>query len=296
MPQPYEDFTYRSADGLRLAGRLYGTPGSGGRRPVVCLPGLTRNARDFHEIAQYLSEPALGGRPVVAFDYRGRGMSDRDPDRSHYSVGVEAADVLAGLDALGIGKADFIGTSRGGLIVHVLTAMRLEAIAAVVLNDIGPEVGIDGFAHIQSYLANRTRPASFAEAVAAQRAVHGPAFPGLDAADWERMTRAIYRDDHGRPVADYDPAIAEMAVASDLSKGLPTLWPQFEALVSRPVMVIRGANSALLTAETLQRMKARHPALEVVTVAGQGHPPLLETGDLPGLIRAFLDRADGPAV
>ena len=119
----FSNFFYQSSDNLRLHARIYGQPRPD-RWPVICLPGLTRNARDFHELAIYLSQDAPMPRQVVAFDYRGRGQSDCDPSRHNYNVGTEAVDVLAGLAALGIDRAAFIGTSRGGLIIHVLGAMQ----------------------------------------------------------------------------------------------------------------------------------------------------------------------------
>ncbi|TIT57439.1 MAG: alpha/beta hydrolase, partial [Mesorhizobium sp.] len=137
---------------------IYGEINSG-RWPVVCLPGLTRNARDFHELALRLSSQTE--RKVVAFDYRGRGQSAYDPDISHYTVGVEAGDVLAGLAALDIEDAGFIGTSRGGLIIHVLGAIAPAVLKAVVLNDIGPVIEAPGLAHIRSYLDGAPKPRTF---------------------------------------------------------------------------------------------------------------------------------------
>ena len=121
----YEDFYYASADGLRLHAQIYGrrTPD---RLPVICLPGLTRNTRDFHELALYLSRDTVAPRQVISFNYRGRGKSAYDPNLKNYNVGVEANDILTGMQALGIHRALFIGTSRGGLILHVLAAIRLR--------------------------------------------------------------------------------------------------------------------------------------------------------------------------
>jgi len=285
----FRDFFYLAADGLRLHARVYGEAEEDSR-PVVCLPGLTRNARDFHELALHLSAGTPTRRRVVAFDYRGRGGSDRDPDAGNYNVGVEANDVLAGLDALDIGEAGFIGTSRGGLIIHVLGALRPEALKAVVLNDIGPAIEADGLAHIGAYLQRASSPGSLAEAAQAQRSIHGEDFPALGEADWRRMAAAIYREQDGSWVPDYDPKLAEAFAGIDLDKPLPTLWPQFEALAAVPMLAIRGANSRLLSAETLDEMRRRHPSLEAVTVAGQGHAPFLETGALPRAIAEFFDR------
>ncbi|MEP6566883.1 MAG: alpha/beta hydrolase [Mesorhizobium sp.] len=286
----FSDFFYVSPDGLQLHARLYGEENS--HWPVVCLPGLTRNARDFHELALYLSTQSEKPRKIVAFDYRGRGQSAYDPDISHCNVGVEAGDILAGLAALNIADAAFIGTSRGGLIIHVLDAMQPAVLKAIVLNDIGPVIEVDGLAHIRSYLDPAPKPKTRAEAASAQRGAHGGDFPALTEADWERMVSALYREtDHGL-VPDFDPRLLETLAGLDLTQKLPDLWPQFEALATIPMLAVRGANSRLLSVETLQQMAKHHPDMETITVAGQGHAPFLESGSLPGAIAAFLDRAE----
>ncbi|ESX52994.1 hydrolase [Mesorhizobium sp. LSHC422A00] len=285
----FSDFFYTAPDGLKLHARVYGETNSADWQ-VVCLPGLTRNARDFHELALYLSQRTDNPRKVIAFDYRGRGQSAYDPDICHYTIGIEAGDVLAGLAALNVEEAAFIGTSRGGLIIHVLGALRPAALKAIVLNDIGPVIEAAGLAYIQTYLDPAPKPKSRAEAIDAQRVAHGADFPALTAADWERMVSALYREtDEGLLLPDFDTQLVETVAGLDLSKPLPDLWPQFEALAAIPLLAIRGANSKLLSADTLDEMQKRHPGMEATTVEGQGHAPFLETGNLPGAIAAFLD-------
>lgn len=286
-----ESFFYTSKDGLRLHARIHGSASPVGAEsplPVVCLPGLTRNARDFAELAGVL---ATAGHRVVCFDYRGRGLSDRDPNWRNYDLVVEAGDVMAGLAALAIDRAAFIGTSRGGLIIHVLAAMRPALIAAAVLNDIGPRIEAEGLRLIRNYLADAPRPASFAEAVALQKTANGDAFSALTETDWDRMVRAVHVQEQEPPVPAYDPALLRTLEGVDLDQPLPELWPQFSALASVPVMAIRGRNSRLLSASTLTEMQVLHPGLVAVTVDGQGHAPLLETGDLPERIAGFLAAA-----
>ena len=288
--QGFEDFWYSSTDGLKLHARVYGAPNA--RLPVICLPGLTRNAADFHELAIHLSSHPEQPRQVVAFDYRGRGRSAYDPNWRNYDVLIETGDILAGLTALDIAHGAFIGTSRGGLIVMVLAAMRPAALKAVVLNDIGPVADGAGLAQIRSYLERAPKPRSMGDAIAIQRTANGQAFPALSDADWERLVRAIYREEKGGVVADFDPALLNTLKGIDLSRPLPTMWPQFMGLAKVPVLAIRGENSRLLSAETLREMGARHPKMEAVTVKGQGHAPLLETAGLPDRIAAFLAKAD----
>ncbi|RWQ66329.1 alpha/beta hydrolase [Mesorhizobium sp.] len=291
MSSGFSDFFYASPDGLQLHARIYGEANSG-HWPVVCLPGLTRNSRDFHELALHLSRRAKTPRKIVAFDYRGRGQSAYDPDIGHYNVGVEAGDILAGLAALDIEEAGFIGTSRGGLIIHVLGAMRPTVLRAIVLNDIGPVVETGGLAHIRSYLEPAPKPKTHAEAISALRRAHGSDFPALSDADWDRMVSALYRETDDGLVPDFDPKLVDTLAGLDLTQSLPALWPQFEALAAMPMLTIRGANSKLLSTETLEQMRKRHLHIETITVEGQGHAPFLETGGLPGAIAAFLDTAE----
>jgi len=286
----YRDAFYSAPDGLRLHARVYGTAREG-RLTTVCLAGLTRNARDFHELALSL----CGERQVIAFDYRGRGQSQYDPDWRNYQVIVEAGDIVAGLIALGVEHGAFIGTSRGGLIIHVLAAIRPAVLKAVVLNDIGPVVDGEGLAHIRAYLERAPTPQNLADAVSIQRAAHGTAFPALETADWERMVNALFRCENGALVADFDPKLLRILKDFDLNKPLPELWPQFEGLTGVPLLAIRGANSKLLSAATLAAMAHRHPDCQAVSVEGQGHAPLLETGELPALIGDFIRRAEQKA-
>lgn len=288
--EAFSDFFYSAPDGLKLHARVYGEANSD-HWPVVCLPGLTRNARDFHELALHLSARPTAPRKVVAFDYRGRGQSAYDPDVSHYNVGVEAGDILAGLAALNIDEAAFIGTSRGGLIIHVLGALRPTVLKAIVFNDIGPVIEPAGLAHIQSYLEREPKPKTFALAVDGQRDVHGQDFPALTDADWKRMVGALYRETDQGLLPDFDPKLVDTVANLDLTQPLPALWPQFEALQAIPLLTLRGANSRLLSVDTLRQMRERHSQMETITVEGQGHAPFLETGDLPNMIAKFFDNA-----
>ncbi len=272
-------------DGLKLHVRIYGEANPG--TPVVCLPGLTRNLLDFEDLARILAA-APYHRRVVAISSRGRGLSDRDPQPERYTIPVEAGDVIGVLDQLGIDSAAFIGTSRGGLILHVLAMTHLERIERLVLNDIGPVLETEGLRQIQGYLGSRPGPRSFVEAADILQATHGAEFPALGGEDWAGMARALYREVDGRLVADFDPAIAEQFRAADLSQGLPDLWAQFALFVDKPVMAVRGEHSRLLSRETMAEMVRRHPECAAVEASGQGHAPLLHLGRLAAEIGAFL--------
>ncbi|PHP68427.1 alpha/beta hydrolase [Zhengella mangrovi] len=287
----FSDFSYSAKDGLRLHARIYGEA-MPGALPAICLPGLTRNARDFHALALLLSRDPKTPRQVVAFDFRGRGESAYDPDWTHYDALVEADDVLAGLAAMGVEHGAFIGTSRGGLVMHVLAGMRPGVMKAGILNDVGPVIEGEGLTQIRTYLERAPKPSSWDEAKAIVAQTMEIGFPALGPDDHERATRAIYRDDNGRPVPDYDPNLLKTLTGLDLSKPLPVLWPQFIGLTAMPLMVIRGELSRLLSERTIDEMAGYAPSLERVTVAGQGHAPFLETGDLPAIIGTFLAQVD----
>lgn len=279
-----------ATDGLQLHVRDYApVPDAAARLPVVCLPGLSRNSRDFHPFASRLCEDAASPRCVISIDYRGRGRSSRDPDPAHYNVGVECADVLAVCDALGIAQAIFVGTSRGGLILHVMAALQPDRIAAAVLNDIGPEIEAQGLRDIRDYLARR---AVFDDTEAAADhldAVHGPTFPALTRQDWLDMADAIYVEENGRLVSDHDPALVAPLLTMDFTQPLPTLWPQYALLAQKPLLVVRGEYSRLFSEKTSARMKAQGPNVETTIAKGQGHAPLLHHPDLFERVKGFLD-------
>jgi pimeloyl-ACP methyl ester carboxylesterase len=282
----HRDHFIRVPDGLSLHVREYGPDNSG--TPVVCLPGLTRNLLDFEDLAVILLSPPTS-RQVISISSRGRGLSDRDPDPTRYTIPVEAADVIAVLDHLAIDRAAFIGTSRGGLILHVLAMTHLDRIERVVLNDIGPVLELKGLRQIQAYLSGQAPLRSFEEAAALLRRVHGAEFTGLADQDWQGMAKALYRETNGVIAADYASEIATQFRAADLSQPLPALWPQFELLAKKPVLVVRGEHSRLLSRDTVDEMKVRKPDLLAVEAEGQGHAPLLHLGPMPKAICDFLE-------
>lgn len=283
-----ESVFFTASDGLRLHAVDHGR-GISDELPLVCLPGLSRNARDFTQFAEHLVTRASPKRRVVCFDYRGRGRSEWDRNWKNYNILTEAEDVLAGMAALGIDHAAFVGTSRGGLISMVLSAMRPGAMRAVVLNDVGPVIEGDGLTQIRVYLSRAPKPKSWDEAVAMQKATMGKNFPALTDEDWALETRAKYREINNKIVPDHDPALVKTLTSIDLRERLPTLWPQFLGLSRVPVLVLRGERSNLLGAETLRKMAARHPDLRQYTVPGQGHAPLMHSAGIPELVEDFLN-------
>lgn len=225
---------------------------------------------------------------VIAIDLRGRGNSAWDENKANYNLAIEAGDVIAACTTLGIERAIFIGTSRGGLILHLIAATHPDLLEAVILNDIGPVLEAEGLARIRDYLNNSRRPGDWNEAAVILKENHGESFTALAEEDWREMALALYRDIGGRPVADFDPAIAEALKLIDFSQPLPDLWGQFESLGRLPLMLIRGENTSLLSQETAGEMARRHSGLILHTAEGQGHAPLLHLDNIPTAMRAFL--------
>ncbi|MEM7302827.1 MAG: alpha/beta hydrolase [Pseudomonadota bacterium] len=286
----HEVFEVSAVDGLMLRGRRYrpNTPASA--TPVLCLPGLSRNSRDFDQFAQFLSQSEKTPRQVISVDYRGRGLSDHDKDWQNYTPLTEATDVISVCDALGVHEAAIVGTSRGGLITMLLSAMRPGLPHCVVLNDVGPELDGVGLARIKTNLERSRMPASWEEAASGLKNAYKQQFTALSDADWDAFARMTWRDENGKPAPDFDPKLINTLKALDLDQPLPTLWPQFGGLKSRPLLVLRGANSDLLSEDILARMKADHPALQSLEVAGQGHAPLLLDEKLMVKIAAFINQ------
>ena len=276
------EYWFDSQDGLRLFSRVYPGP-TAGAATVLCLHGLTRNSRDFEDLAEHLA----GRYRVIVPDVRGRGLSARDPNFNNYQIPVYLADVLRLLAGLGAARVSIVGTSMGGLMAMVLAATQPALVAGIVLNDVGPEVDRAGLERIRGYVGKAPAVRDWAGAVAVVRMVYGSAWPGLDDARWEKLARASYRADaQGIPQADSDPLIAEPL--KDTSKAAPDLWPLWGALAKVPILAIRGGHSDILSAATLERMKREKPDLTMLTAANRGHAPLLDEPECVQAIDEFL--------
>jgi pimeloyl-ACP methyl ester carboxylesterase len=269
------------ADGLRLHYRDY--PGTDGKPPLLCLHGLTRNARDFADFAERYSPR----RRVIVPDFRGRGLSDYDPLPARYTPLTYAADVLQLLDQLMIEQAVFVGTSLGGLVTMTVAAMAPNRIAAAILNDVGPELSTAGLERIGSYVGRGGPFSTWDEAADALVRNSGHAHPNYGHADWLKMARRVCREDRGAIRFDYDFGIA---VPFQTKGPVPRvdMWPLFRALGNKPLLVVRGALSDLLSADALKRMHEAVPDMKSVTVPGVGHAPMLDEPQAMAAIDAFL--------
>lgn len=288
---PGESLFVSARDGLRLHVRAFG-PLDSDRTPVVCLPGLSRNSRDFLGLAGHFAKHKKAPRRVLAIDFRGRGLSGYDSDWTNYNVLTEAEDVMAVLAALNIEHAIFVGTSRGGLVTMILSAMRPGAICGAILNDIGPAIEGAGLIQIRLYLKQLPQPRDWNEAVETQKSVMAKSFPAFGEPEWAFEAHGRYRriDDILRP--DHDPALVKTLTRIDPGDRLPTLWPQFAGLRAVPTLLLRGENTTILSEKTADRMAALHPALSRVTIGGQGHAPMLHTEAPLSAIDSFVAGLD----
>jgi pimeloyl-ACP methyl ester carboxylesterase len=280
---PYSERHLSAQDGLQLYYRDYGDRLSP-HLPLLCLTGLTRNSEDFADLAAHFAPT----RRVICPDYRGRGRSAYDPDWRNYDPMIYLADIGHILMANDIHRVVVIGTSLGGLLAMGLAVMRPTSIAAVAINDIGPDVDPGGLARIIDFIGTDRPQPDWPSAVTMLR----KALPRLavrDAQWWERFARATYREGaDGTLHFDWDIAIVEKLKRSD--GAIQDLWPLFRALRDIPTLAVRGGISDVLTEEGLGRMIEAKPDLVAVTVPGIGHTPTLDEPEIKGVLDDFIAR------
>lgn len=283
----FREVFHESGDGLRLFARDYGHPG--GLTPLLCLPGLTRNSKDFESIAGRLARD----RRVICPDFRGRGRSQYAADPLTYRPDMELADTLGFLDHLGIGRVAVIGTSRGGIVAMIMAAKAKDRLAGVLFNDIGPSIDMAGLIRIRSYLGGDPQFKDWRAAVIALMATN-PGLETLSEAEWLIFARRVFKEVGGVPRADYD---AQLAAAfpsiDDIRSGkVPELWALLDLLAGLPVTVLRGEHSDLLSAATVAKMREHLPQLKAVTVRNRGHVPFLDEAESLAAIDAWLADVD----
>ncbi|SFA88543.1 Pimeloyl-ACP methyl ester carboxylesterase [Poseidonocella pacifica] len=266
-----------TSDGISLH---YEDEGSG--LPVLALPGLTRSGRDFDFVAPHLRDIRL-----LRLDARGRGQSDH-ADPATYSIPVEARDVLELLDHLGIERAAILGTSRGGLVAHVLAATAPDRLMGVALNDIGPKIEEEGLQAIRAYIGRAPVWTSYEDAASA-RAAALPGFVDVPAERWRAEVEHLFEEREGGLALRYDPRLKEPILAAFDAPPVD-LWPLFDMFGPIPVACIRGANSNILSTETLAEMRRRRPDMIVAEVEGRGHVPFLDEPTSLAALRAWIDR------
>lgn len=261
--------------------------GSPHMEAVLCVHGLTRNGRDFDFLASALQR----NYQVLCPDMPGRGKSDR-LSPLYYNYQTYLFDLQCLLTSLGISRLHWIGTSMGGILGMMMAGAMPGLIASLVLNDVGCIVAAAGLKRILSYAGSTMEFPSRSDAEAALRDIFIP-FGIREEAHWRHIfTHSIEDLLSGGARFAYDPAIAaglgaDPALAQDIN-----LWPLWEAVKSIPTLLIRGAESDILTPETARQMQQNHPCLSLHEVASTGHAPMLMEPEQIAVIEAWLSERD----
>ena len=283
----YTSGTWESADGLTLRYRDY--PGADGRPPILCIPGLTRNARDFEPVADAFA----GEWRVICPDLRGRGESDYAKDSASYTPAHYVEDISALIAHLELPPVVAIGTSLGGIVTMLLAQADAGVLAGAVINDIGPEIEEEGLDRIRDYVGQGRSFPTWMHAAWALKDSSDYIYPHFETADWLRYAkRVMCLSGSGRITFDYDMKIAEPFTQPGESASFD-LWPAYRALAGKPVLALRGELSDLLSQETFRRMGAEVDTAECVTVPGVGHAPTLEEPAALEAIARLLDKIAG---
>lgn len=281
----YSDEYFTNPDGLKQYYRDYNTAPKGAPT-VLCMPGVSRNSRDFSELADYLSSRCR----VICVDQRGRGNSEWDPDPDRYRPDVYVADMMALLAHIEVKQVISIGTSLGGLMTMMMAAMHPGILKAAVINDIGPEIDPRGLARIAGYLGKGTPPETWADAVALVKAGGTAAFPTFTDDDWEWFTHKHYVEENGKVTVQYDPDINKN-FDKTATEAPMDLWAVFGLMAIVPTLVLRGELSDILAQKTLDKMARTHPDLTPVLVKDRGHTPLMDEPESLAAIDDLLEKA-----
>lgn len=286
MDNSFTDRHWQSADGLTLHFREYGSASE--RPPVICLHGLTRNARDFEALAPHIAEQ---GWRVLVPSMRGRGDSEYAEESASYQLPTYVGDLMALLEQEGIERFVSIGTSMGGLMTMLLALAQPDRVAGSLLNDVGPVIETTGLDAIKTYVGQGRSFATWMHAARALRETHGASFPRFGIEEWITMAkRSLVLCNNGRIAFDYDMKLAEPIFAADESAAPPDMWPAFDALAGKPLALLRGELSQLLSRDTFAEMQRRAPDAIAATVPEVGHAPTLDEPEARTAVDALLAR------
>ena len=272
---------FSSQDDRRLYFRDYGDPLSR-RTPVLCLAGLTRNSKDFSELAARLASE----RRVLCPDYRGRGRSQYDPDWRNYTPETCLTDIRHLLAVAGVHRVVVVGTSFGGLLGLGLAVVMPGALAGLVMNDVGPEIVPGPFARLVKVIGRDHPLSSWDEAVPYLKAMF-PALAFRDESAWPAAAQHTWREGHdGRLHVDWDTNLAR-ALSPEPP---PPMWHLFRAVRCIPVLALRGSKSDILSPACFARMAAEKPDLHAVEIAGAAHVPTLDEPEARAALDEFFAR------
>ena len=279
----FDERFFESDDGLRLYYRDYASDADA--IPVLCLPGLTRNSRDFAGLVSTVST----GRRVLCADLRGRGRSEHDPDWKNYNPYQYCDDTWRLLDTADVEQVVIVGTSLGGLMAMMMNHGQPSRVRAVVMNDIGPEMNPAGIERVVAGAGLLEAAHTFDQAIEQVKRNYELAFPDWDDAQWHRYTEITYCE---TPAGGYD-LNYDRKIGHAARQGASGLtddpWDLFASLADTPTLVVHGEISDILTVEIIDRMRARKPDLGVATVGNRGHAPLLDEPEAVDAISTFLD-------
>jgi pimeloyl-ACP methyl ester carboxylesterase len=280
----WSDGYWVSSDGLRLHYRDYA--GDASRPPIICLPGLTRNARDFEGVAARLA----GQWRLLCVELRGRGGSEAAKDPMTYMPVTYLQDLEALVAELKLERFVLFGTSLGGLITMLMAATGPGRIAGALLNDIGPVLEARGLERIRSYVGRSQNWPTWLHAARFLAENQSDRYPDWELDDWLVYAKRLCRlTSGGRIVFDYDMRIAEPFKQPQGEAGFD-LWPAFRALNNIPALVVHGELSDVLSAESVAKMTAELPTMESVTVPRVGHAPTLDEPEAQQAIDSLLQR------
>lgn len=278
----FEDIYWESNDGLRLHARDY--PGSKKLPPILCLPGLTRNARDFETLAERLSPEWR----VISVEFRGRGESAPAKDPMTYAPPTYVQDVNKLVDEQGFRDVVFFGTSLGGLVSMLIASTRPGLVKGMLLNDVGPEIDEKGLSRIRGYVGQGGMHVSWVHAARALQESNGDVYPHYDLHDWIAMAKRLCRlNSSGRIVFDYDMRIAEPFRVPG-GDGATDLWPAYKAIGDIPLAITRGKLSDILSDKVAKKMEKEHKGARLAVIPDTGHAPTLDEPEALAVIDALL--------
>ncbi|SFK69767.1 Pimeloyl-ACP methyl ester carboxylesterase [Pseudovibrio ascidiaceicola] len=274
-------FTWKASDGLTLSAHIW-EPDTPRNPTVLCLSGLTRNTRDFYQLANFLRE---NSHRVIAMDYRGRGLSDHSKDYETYSLDQEADDIDRGIEALGLEKFALIGTSRGGLHSFSMAQRHPERLLSVIINDIGPVIEPPALDDIIASVGTVMSQPNMKAAAERLASIHATAFPTMSETDWITFANQLYAPNSDGVSLRYDKRLGDTLRGNNKAAPENDLWQSFSALKPFPHLLLHGQNSRLLTTKTVNKMQQLHEKMKLSVIPNQGHAPLL--WDQPTQTRIF---------
>ncbi len=291
----FNDIWYKSADGLTLYARDYPCVrdsehmGNSETPTILCIPGLTRNSADFHELSLHLRKRYR----VIAVDLRGRGRSAYDTVPANYMPLTYVADVNALVQTLELSRVVLLGTSLGGLVSMLIAASRPAFLCGLIINDVAPQIETAGLERIRSYVGKTGDVDNWQEAVAQTKLLNGKELPDLSDEAWLEFSKKIFKEDEsGKPVLAYDPAIAVPFSSIDATPQTDIMWTVFSAVPHVPLLLIRGESSDIVSTDSVARMQKCRPDMIFVEIPQRGHAPLLNENEAVAAIDSLIRAID----